>query len=88
MNEFKKSLKEKVKKGSRTPEISSKTEGVDKKIATSITEILCNMVENSNDKEEKIQIMDRMLSINNLFNKGFDQEIKKLKDMENRDKGK
>lgn len=85
MNKFKKSLKEDIETNNISSEINDRTTELDKNINASITKVLYEMFEASDDKEDKIQIMDRMLSLNNLFNKGFDKEIKKLKELENRE---
>lgn len=86
MNEFKNSLKEDVEKSTISSEKNDKTTELDKNINASITKILYDMYEASDDQQDKIQIMDRMLSLNNLFRNGFDKEIKKLKELENSEK--
>ena len=68
MNKFKESLKIDVEKKKK----------IDDKISANIAKILSDMSMNSNDKEEKIQILDRMLNINAIF-EDFDTEIEVLK---------
>ena len=87
MNEFKDSLKEEVNNNDiKQPLTDDEIKEIDKKIIIGIVETLSNMLKSSEDKNEQIQIMDRMLNINKMFDKGFDQEIKKLHKIEKSEK--
>lgn len=88
MNDFKESLKEKVEQSSIRYVTTEELKEVDEKIITKIIEVLSKMLEDSNDNNEKTQIMDRILNLNELFNRGFEQEIKKLRELDSSEKGK
>lgn len=86
MNEFKESIKEKAKQSNKENINDYQVQEVDKKISTNIIETLANTLENSDDKNEKVQILSRMLNINKLFREGFDKQMEKLKELEKDEK--
>ena len=68
LNQFKNSLKVDTEK----------TKRIDEKISANIAKLLADMSRNTTDKEERIQILNRMININKIF-ENFDEEINVLK---------
>lgn len=75
MNKFKKNLK--VDEGIK-PCDEDNIRNIDEKISANIAKLLFEMSRNAIDINERTQILNRMLSINNLFKEGFDKQIEKL----------
>ena len=79
MNDFKKRL-EIIENIKRKPNNLDRKKEIDNKIGDSIAKMLFDMSQNCDDKDERTQILDRMLSINKLFTNGFDEEINFLQE--------
>lgn len=82
MNKFQEGLKTTTNKDDAISCSEDKIKKIDEKISANIAKTLFYMSEKSNDIDERRQILDRMLNINNLFRKGFDEEMQVLKDRE------
>ena len=79
MNEFKKTLKI-IKQGNKSNSKKDKRKEIDEEIGATIAKALFDMLDNSKDEDERKQILNRMLSINTLFDNDFDEEMKILKE--------
>lgn len=74
MNEFKQSLKIEQNQ-------ENQVQKIDDKISANIAKLLSDMINATEGKEERLQILNRMLNLNNLFS-NFDREIEVLRKAE------
>ena len=79
MNKFKETLKV-IKQGNIQISKKDRKKEIDEEISATIARRLLDMVDNPNDEIEWKQILNRMLSINTLFDNDFDEEMKILKE--------
>ncbi len=79
MNKFKETLKV-IKQGNIQISKKDRKKEIDEEISATIAKTLFDMLDNSNDEIERKQILNRMLSINTLFDNDFDEEMKILKE--------
>ena len=79
MNKFKETLKV-IKQGNIQISKKDRKKEIDEEISATIAKTLFDMLDNSKDEIERKQILNRMLSINTLFDNDFDEEMKILKE--------
>ncbi len=78
MNEFKETIKAEVNNNTANSCKTDRIKQIDEKISANIAKILLDMSRNIESKSDRLQILDRMLNINKIFEKGFDNQIKIL----------